>query len=287
MRSRKMALSLNGNVVSEDAGKIHAQSDGLYHGAGCFETFKSYSGTFLRFDEHLNRLNRGIEYLTHSHAEPLNSSVIREEISDLIQSNNLSGSDAKIRIQVSIAGTNGYSVREPVQLNRVITADVYNRSASPRNLVTSSVTVVPNTSVPSDLKLSNMLHYRQAAIEAKARGADDALMLTTDGYVAETSIANLFWVTGDTVHTPSIECDILPGVMRNIVINLLEEMGLKTEQGKYQPDSILDSDFIWCTNSLMECVPVRKIDDLDFDSKSGLFTELSRELKNYKRNALQ
>jgi branched-subunit amino acid aminotransferase/4-amino-4-deoxychorismate lyase len=72
---------------------------------------------------------------------------------------------------------------------------------------------VPGECRPASLKLSNMLHYRNAFREAADAGADDALMLTVMA-IAESSIANIFWKKENEVYTPSPACDILPGIMR-------------------------------------------------------------------------
>ena len=277
-----MVLSVNGVNLPEKEAKIQAVSDGLYYGAGCFETFKSYSGRFLHFNEHINRLNGGLCFLTGSKQPLISSGQIRSDITGLLQRNGLTEGEAKVRIQVSIAGQHGYTQPKSPELYRIITVKEISGPPRVRTLSRSAVTVIPNSSRPSRYKLSNMLHYRQAGIEAKSAGADDALMLTVNGHVAETSIANIFWETDGTVYTPSADCDILPGVMRAVVIRVLRESGVKVIEGMFGLPDIMNSRQVWTTNSVMELAGVSRIDDTSFETEREEFITLLERLQEFK-----
>lgn len=282
-----MILSVNGVNLSEEEAKIPAVSDGLFYGAGCFETFKSYSGRFLHFDEHIDRLNNGLRFLTGSKRLLISSDEVRSDIAGLLQRNEFAEGEAKVRIQVSIAGQHGYNQSNSPELLRVITVIKMEERPKLRTLSRSAVTVIPNSSKPSRYKLSNMLHYRQAGIEAKAAGADDALMLTVNGHVAETSIANLFWETNGTVYTPSADCDILPGVMRSVVVRVLREAGVKVVEGMFCPPDIMNSRQVWTTNSVMELAGVSRINNTSFETGREEFITLLKHLRQYKADHIK
>lgn len=278
-----MILSVNGVYQSEEDAKIPAVSDGLYYGAGCFETFKSYSGKFLHFDEHIDRLNDGLRFLTGSKQALISSGEVRSDIASLLQRNGLAEGEAKVRIQVSISGRHGYSQPKSPELLQVISVKEITERPLQRTLSRSAVTVIPSSSRPSQFKLSNMLHYRQAGIEAKISGADDALMLTVNGHLAETSIANIFWESDGTVYTPSADCDILPGVMRSVVIRVLRESGVEVVEGIFSPHDIMNARQVWKTNSVMELAEVSRIDDTPFETGSEEFITLFENLRQYKK----
>jgi branched-subunit amino acid aminotransferase/4-amino-4-deoxychorismate lyase len=127
-----------------------------------------------------------------------------------------------------------------------------------------------------------MLHYRQAAIEARKKDGDDALMLTTDGFVAETSIANIFWKKGDTVYTPSTDCDILPGITRSLIIQLVKELGYSVNEGQFRPNELVTADTAWICNSIREIVWIKSIDDQKFSEDRDFQDELVSRFERYK-----
>jgi len=157
-------------------------------------------------------------------------------------------------------------------------------SDEPLRLLTAKTRVIPSECRPSGLKLSNMLHYRSAFREAIKQNYDDALMLTLDGYIAETSIANLFWVSGNRVRTPSKDCSILPGVMRNATIQAIKKCStLSIEEGFYNKDSILNADLVWISNSVIEFRPVSSIDKVNLNCNKDLINEITRIIHDFNR----
>jgi branched-subunit amino acid aminotransferase/4-amino-4-deoxychorismate lyase len=277
-----MFVSVNDNILPEKEALIPAVTDGLFYGAGCFETFTSYSGHFLHLEKHISRLNEGIEFLTGSDDDVCSALEIQKEIGQLLARNNLKNEESIVRIQAFLSGSNGYQ-RPNRQVQTVITAAKLENFPDPQTLATSEIHVVPASCKPAHLKLSNMLHYRQAGISAKNNGADDALMLTVDGNIAETSIGNLFWEDGQTVYTPSPKCDILPGIMRAVVIKILDKMGIPVREGEYSRQDILDSNQVWFTNSVREIVQVSRIDHQTFKTGTAFMNQLKQELYLYKQ----
>lgn len=282
-------ISLNGKLVSRNKALIPGETDGLYYGAGCFETLRSYRGTFLHFEKHLLRLKNGIQFLTDTDKACFSEEKLRKEIRDLLEINGLIDSDAKVRIQLSLGGTHGYSIPSGSDhLNMLISANVLSDTLlNTYSLATVRTRVIPSACKPSDLKLSNMLHYRQAAIEAKLMKADDALMLTTGGKVAESSIANIFWENDGTVYTPSSQCDILPGVTRQTVLKLLGKLNVNTSEGMFDSEEVLKARQVFLCNSIRELVWVDRIDGKPFATQTDLRNLLTGEFERYKEENLK
>jgi len=283
-----MKISVNGSLVEGKNAMIQAESDGLFYGAGCFETLTSYQGTFLHLDWHIRRLNHGISYLTGSDDDIFSEDIVRSEIVELLAANSLTDTRSRIRIQVSIAERLGYSQQGANKLETVtvITANSVKKLTRPLRLATVTTTVVPSSCRPVHLKLSNMLHYRQAAIEAKQAGADDALMLTVHGSVAETSIANIFWEKEGTIYTPSVSCDILPGVTRSVVSNLISREIGKIREGVFTPDELMSASQVWITNSVKELCWVSGIDEFEYPTDTPLRSTLLQLFETYKTDNL-
>lgn len=282
-----MFVSVNGKAVEKRHALIPAVSDGLFYGAGCFETLKSYRGSFLHFDKHADRLNAGIKYLTGTTDDYYSSDTLRKEVDLLLKANKLNDEDSVVRIQASLSDRMSYRVSENFNIMMIITSEKIKPITGSLKLGTSDISVVPSGCKPSHLKLSNMLHYREAGIKAKNSGYDDALMFTINSHIAETSIGNLFWENDGVVYTPSTVCDILPGIMRSVVIEILNKLNVPFNEGEYSQPEVMKSRQVWITNSVREIVKVSKIDGQKFAADNGIFTRIIHEFKRYKKDHMR
>lgn len=280
---RQRTIWLNGEFNDASKALIPAESKGLFYGAGCFETMRASQSKLLHADRHIQRLERGINYLGTS----LDSSFKKEMsgiISNLLKKNKLHKTEATVRIQASLRGRRGYTESKKQDLNLLISCEKLDQNRTSVTLKSVEVRVIPSKCRPPDLKLSNTLHYMDAWQSSIRKGADDAVMLTVDGYVAETAVANLFWKSGKTVYTPSAECDILPGIMRGIVIDLISDLDpVEFCQGRYSPENLKSAEEVWITNSVRQIMPVRKIDETTFPVNTLFFEKIMRLFADYKK----
>ncbi len=253
------------------------------YGAGCFETLRSYRGKFLHLNLHLDRLMKGMEYLDIDPGEQFLEDLLRDSIQQLLARNGLADQDAIVRIQVSDAGMRGYRPNREIQPNIIITTSPLEDRSGQYRLSTVSQRVIPSASRPADLKLSNTLHYMQAWREAQKNGANDALMLTSKGMVAESAIANIFWKKGDTIFTPSCDCDILPGLVRQIMLELLTRSpNYYVQEAQFRPADLLNADIVWLTNSVRQILPVAGVDDHDFPVETRFYEDLKNAFHLYR-----
>jgi len=278
-------LMLNGEIVPAEEARISPEMNGLYHGTGAFETMLSDRGAIFRFEDHTNRLNAGLEYLGFENEVYQNAKSLRRNVDRLLNRNGLQKKRSRVRIQVSEAGAGGYSAPGPLRSLTLITTDeLPDVAGKPVRLVTSPVRVVPSACRPARLKLSNMLHYRDAMRRAKSGGADDALMCTMDGSVAESSIGNIFWIKESVIRTPSAACDILPGIMRGALLQMVEESmsdQFQTEEGVFHPDELLHADCVWLTNSVRGLMPVAQLDETHFETDHPAFISIQKKMIGY------
>lgn len=283
MSNSRSYIFLNDELTTQEDATIPAVTSGLYYGAGCFETFVSERGKIFRFQDHIRRLNNGLKYLGVESGELVSQEEILKKMNRLLKKNRLFGKKARIRIQVSLSEASGYSEGDHSSSILIITSDLIDNEQTSKCLILSKTSVIPSSARPSNLKLSNMLHYRHAFKEAEKRGADDSIMLNVQGYVAETSIANLFWKKGNKIYTPSEECDILPGIMRNSLIELLrDKMNVEVYMVKYSLDDLMNSDSVWLTNSVLNFCPVKRIENVPFETGNAFYSDLSNDLSVFK-----
>ncbi len=282
-----MKVFLNRNIVEEEEATISVLSSGLYYGAGCFETIRSYSGKFLHFDDHVARLHSGLNYLGLSKHQLPKEGQLRNTVIDVLTANNLIKGDARVRVQISINEKGGYSKIVEPKFDTLITVKPHQTETKPKRICTVNTRVIPDVCRPAGCKLSNMLHYRNAFREAEEKGFDDGLMLTVDEIISETSIANIFWKKGDIVYTPDETCDFLPGIMRKIVLNILvNEEQLEVKEGRFRLDEIKSADEVFITNSVREICFVEFLDKTEFKVNSSFSESIQSSLENYKSNFL-
>lgn len=277
-------IVFNGQLILADQVSVSVQSRGLMYGDGCFESFRAYKGKFLKLEEHFNRMIAGVRYLgleVHFGFEDFKHRLI-----ELLEINSLMDKDALLRVQCWREGQKGYfttskatswiAVSTPIdEIDRVL------------KLATVSVRAIPSEALERKYKLSNGLNYIQAAREAHTLGANDALMLTMDGYISETTVANLFWLKEDIIFTPSEDCDLLPGVTRNLLIELIRKQpGYSLKAAKYKVEHIKSADAVWATNSVREIVPVSSIDEVFFDLFHPFIQSLNKRFELYKMRNL-
>jgi len=117
--------------------------------------------------------------------------------------------------------------------------------------------------VLAGLKTLNRLDQVMIKQELDANGMVDGLVCSTEGYLIETSIANVFWMKAGNVYTPSTKRSGIEGVMKMHISNLLDSLGIELETGDYTIAEVLAADEVFITNSVMEVVPVKRIMNAD------------------------
>lgn len=278
-----MLAYVNGEFLDMRSAQIPAFQSGFYYGTGCFETIRADTGRILFFDDHYNRLKAGLCYIGVDESEVPDQKTLLNASRNLLRQDELTESIAKIRIQCSLAEQNGYRSDKSSRLHTIISVENYKLRKNPGTLMLAETRVIPGACRPSELKLCNMLHYRNAYREAQMSGADDAVMLTTNGFLSETSIANLFWKSGDSIFTPSVDCDLLPGITRKY---LIESIRMSSEftltEGEFEMDHLLSADSVWVTNSLVEIQPIKRINTQEYRVDDHLNSDLLNTYRSLK-----
>ncbi len=277
--SPKYAL-VNGELVIFTASAIPVSSRGFMYGDGCFETLRSYQGKLLHFEDHFARLQLGLNYLG------MESSIVSEtllkQVGLLLQKNELNSVDAAFRIQCARRGGAGFAITSN-KVDYIITTRALPEPRTKIVLKTVETRAIPEVALSRKVKLTNSINYIKAAQDANQLGGDDALMLTVKKLISETTIANIFWVKGNRVFTPSTRCDLLPGVTRKIVIQLVSKMAdIELVEGEFGLEDLIKADAVFCTNSLREIFPIAQIDSTSFDKLSPVIKRLQKDFELYK-----
>jgi branched-chain amino acid aminotransferase len=262
-------LWLDRGLVS---GKLALSADdrGLTLGDGLFETLAVRNGVALWRFEHIERLRAG--------AGELGISFPEEAIENAMDAltHKARGSHVLRLMLTRGEGQRGLADegRKPTLIGSLMPFDAGLRF-QPITLVTSPIR--RNLHSPSShLKTLSYVDNVLAAREAKARHADDALMLNTAGRVACASIGNMFLEKDGMLLTPSLSEGILPGIMRAAVISVAKSIGIVVREKKILPRDVMAADAVFMTNSLRLLRPVTRCDDKTFTARSHILEAIRR-----------
>lgn len=270
-----MVVFLNGKFVPEEKALVSVFDRGFLYGDGLFEAILVRHGTPIFWQEHLRRFQMGIEALKLG--LPYSFDDLQKFAIKLIERNGMP--DAILRLTISRGITApGYSpknARNPaVVMNlRPAPPPPPPRRAPPRwNVIISSFRLPANDPL-ARFKTANKLHHVMARAEADDAGADDALLLNTDGHLAEGTSSNIFWVKNKTVWTPSLPAGPLPGVTRSLVLDLCKKMKIPARETLARPGILLQADGVFLTLTSRGIVEVESV-----DGKTTRRSPLTRQL---------
>jgi branched-chain amino acid aminotransferase len=232
----------------------------LHYGYGVFEGIRSYltpeGPRLFRADAHFKRLHASCEAIGIPFSYPIDE--LEAIAYELLQKNNLQ--NAYIRPLV-FCGPN-MSLSKPLSVHLLLCAWEWSAYLGNKNLrlMISSFCRPHPRSIPVEAKACG--HYVNSILatsEAKGKGFDEALLLDYEGYLAEGPGANLFFGKGNHLFTPNRGA-ILPGITRDTLLGLARDQGLKVEEGKYLPHTLLKADYAFYCGTAAEVAGIESID---------------------------
>jgi branched-chain amino acid aminotransferase len=276
---------LDGQLLPADAPHLSAFDRGFQLGDGVFETLRARSGRNVELTDHVARLRRSAAGLAIPLPEDLES-LLAAGIAQLVAAEGLDGpdGDASIRITVSRGVFFGRGLLPPEEHPpATIVIQAWPVPSTPKDhlerglhLISSAVRRDPESPL-SALKTTSRADYVYARVEARNAGADDALFLTTDGFVSETTSANIFVVRGDELATPSLACAILPGTTRSWILRWAEGVGLRPDEAWLTTRHLHEADEAFISSSVAGILPVTRFDgDPIGDGLPGPWTRRAR-----------
>ena len=256
MSNTEPVAFLNGDFFSASMARISAGDRGFLYGDGLFETIRIHDARPFLWEWHMMRLTDGAVSL--GIALPQTTESLLSNVHELIRRNSMSQSVMRIALSRGV-GERGYGVTGEEQPTLLVTQhSPPTTPAKPLSLVSTSARVAigdPLAKVKSTNKLGSILAKRDAA----AQGADDGLILNSDGNVTETSSANLFWVEGGTLHTPPVSDGVLPGVTRRLVVALASTLGQAVREESVTSDRLQQADAVFVTSAATGVIAVDQV----------------------------
>lgn len=254
-----MIIYLNGRFTRRDEAGIDPLERGVILGEGVFETMRAESGQLLHADRHHVRMAHGARTL--GLAWTMTAPTFRDVCQQVIDANK--HSEARVRATLLAPAQEGspptliiFAVALP---GPEILAQL---STKPSKLRVAS-TPTNHRSPLAGIKSTSYLAHLLARREAVEHGADEALLLNTDGAVAECAMANIFIVRKDgAIATPRMEDGALPGIMRSEVLRIAGVLGISALEATITRDDLSRAAEVFTTNAIQQIHPVSVIEGI-------------------------
>ena len=272
---------MNGELVDWADARIHVGSHGLHYGTGVFEGIRCYETArgpaVFRLTDHLQRLHDSARLLYMD--LPFSVEELRAACIEVIGANGLP--ECYLRpiafygygeLGVSTAGNpvdvvimswpwGAYLGEEGLKNGIRVKVSSWKRVGA---------NTIPHAAKATGIYLNSML----AVTEANRAGYDEAILLTDDGFVADGSGENVFVVKDGSIATPPLATSILPGITRNTVIQIAEDLGYTVDEKNLIRSDLYIADEIFMTGTAAEVTPIRAVDDHDVGAPGPITAEI-------------
>ncbi len=270
-------LYLNGQFLAPENACISIMDRGFLFGDGVYEVIPAYGGHPFRLQDHLQRLENSLRAIRME--PPLTHAEWRDILDELLSQ--LPGQDQQIYLQITRGAYDKRLHAIPEQVNPTIlaiTSILSERNPDIAIRGVSAVTVEDIRWHHCDIKAITLLANILGQQQAHDQQADHAI-LVRHGIAMEGASANLFMVKDGLIITPPKSRDLLPGITRDLVLELAQDAGLPHAEAIIQAQDLDTADEIWLTSSTREVMPVTRLNGNPVaDGKPGPIWQQINEL---------
>ncbi len=257
-------IYLNGGFLPQEQAHVSVMDRGFLFGDGVYEVIPAYAGLPFRLKEHLQRLNASLEAIRMS--PPLSDEQWRAVFGQLLAQRG--NADQQIYLQVT-RGAYGKRLHAiPEEVTPTVMAFAADLAVRDPELVKQGMSVITlddirweRCNIKAITLLANILSQQQARDE----GAQEAI-LVRDGLANEGTASNLFIVKEGLIITPPKSQHLLPGITRDLVLELAREAGLPYAEASISVAELANAEEIWITSSTKEVMPVTRLNGLPVDN---------------------
>ncbi len=260
--AKQSIIYLDGQFLPESEAKVSVFDHGLLYGDGIFEGIRFYNGRVFRLEEHLDRLWDSARSICLE--IPMSKEEMTKALLETIRRNGMQ--DGYIRQIVTRGvgnlGLNPLQCKKPSVIIIVAKIALYPEEVYRHGLtvITCATRRMNAAALNPAIKSLNYLNNILAKIEANNGGCEEAVMLNSEGYVAEATADNIFIVRGNELLTPPLSAGALYGITRGVVMGLARESGLAVSEPNLTRYDLFNADECFLTGTGAELIPVVKID---------------------------
>lgn len=244
-------ICFNGKFTDADKAVLPGSNRSYRYGDGLFETMKVKDGVIQLAASHMERLFDGMSILKMDVPALVTKDKLMDIILELCKQNRC---EALARVRLSVSRGNGGLYDEDRKLQYLVECWPLNQSVNRVNENGLVIDIFPDAAKSTDrfsnLKSANFLVYSMAAVYAKENKLNDCLVLNANGKIADSTIANLFLVKGDTIFTPALSEGCVNGVMRKYLLESLAASNYQVEETIVSAEDLLAADEVFLSNAI-------------------------------------
>ena len=279
-KNRNLIVNISGDLVRRNEARISPFDSVVQGGDAVWEGLCLYDGKIFKLEEHLERLRSSAKALAF--VEIPDNGYFIKEIGRTLEANEM-----RDEVHIRLTLTRGEKITSGMdpRLNQsgptlIVLAEhkppVYDKGGV--SLVTSSVRRFPPDCLDPKIHHANLIQSILAKIEANNAGADDALMLDTRGFIAETNATHVFIAKGETLATSTTNA-CPEGITRQTVIDLCADNGIPCTTRDISLTEVYCADEMFCTGTMGELAPVTSVDGRTIgDGSPGSMTKRLSEM---------
>jgi branched-chain amino acid aminotransferase len=286
MADRSETIWMDGKLVPWDDARVHVMTHTLHYGLGAFEGIRCYKcddgrSAVFRLDAHVRRL------FDTCHIFRLTLPYTREQVTaaclETIRANRLQACYIRPIVYIGDGVMGVHPGANPIRLSIAVWSWGAYLGEEGLNLgirckISSFTRPFVNSAMTKAKANGNYINSILAKMEAKSLQYDEAILLDTEGYVAEGSGENLYLVKNGKIKTPPLTA-ILPGITRDSLIRLSADLGLPLEEQRFTRDELYIADEAFFTGTAAEITPIREVDDRTIGAgKRGPVTKRLQDL---------
>jgi branched-chain amino acid aminotransferase len=259
---------MDGKLVPFEDAKVHVLTHALHYGIGVFEGIRAYRGTdgrsgVFRLKEHVQRLYDSAHVVLMQ--IPFAQEQLEAACVEVLRANGLA--EGYIRpLAFFGAGAMGVGAQNPVQV--IVAAWPWGAYLSEEGVrrgirakVSSFTRMHVNVQMVRAKVSGQYVNSFLATREAALSGYEEAILLDTEGYVAEGAGENIFLVKNGVLQTPPLSSAVLSGITRDSVLRIARDQGVPVKEEKFTRDAMYLADELFMTGTAAEVTPVREVDD--------------------------
>lgn len=241
---------IDGRLVPLYEAALPLLTDGLLRGDGGFETIGVWSGRPFRLESHLDRLDASLAALDLPRPD---RPRLREAVEMLLAG--APGEDAALRCYVLAGGAHIVTLdAQPVR------PDIASLSTQPAPWIRPL-----GTYGPAGAKTLSYAPNMAALRRARAAGADDALLVSLEGWLLEGTTFAVLWVRDGVLRAPDLELGVIDSISRAALLEMAADQGIAVEQGRWPLDDLAAATEVLVSSSVRPCTAIRRVDDWRFD----------------------
>lgn len=243
-------INFNGEILPADTKLLSVANRGFRYGDGLFESMRMMNGEIKFADMHAERLQRGMKALKIDSYSQMDAWFIKEKASELAIRNRAKHARIRLTVYRDAEGLYAPTLNKMGYCMELVPHDEPRYFLNTRGLIMDVYTEVSKPINPlSNIKTCNSMVYVLAGIFKTQNRLDEIFILNQNGFLCEANSSNIFVLYQNNLYTPALSEGCIAGVMRQVVINIANNINLPVIEAQISPDILYEADEVFLTNA--------------------------------------